>query len=100
MPGRNIGSGQSVQASWRVSVPGGADPQIAALTVQSTYTRGGQRGVTNASADVLVPYPSLAAAFTNTGITADSSPAAGAPNGANPPTGRHQGMHIFALAVG
>ena len=73
----NIGSGQSVQASWRVTVPGGADPQTAALTVQSAYTAGAQRGVTNASADVFVPYPSLAAAFTNTGITADSSPAAG-----------------------
>jgi len=73
----NIRSGQSVRASWRVIVPGGADPQTAALTVQSTYTAGAQRGVTNASADVFVPYPSLAAAFTNTGITADGSPAAG-----------------------
>jgi hypothetical protein len=58
----NIGSGQSVQASWRVTVPGGADPQTAAAGVQSTYTTGAQRGVTNASADVFLPYPSLAAA--------------------------------------
>jgi len=29
-----------------VTVPGGADPQTAALTVQSTYTTGARRGVT------------------------------------------------------
>ena len=69
--------GHSVQASWHISVPAGASPQTTALTVQSSYAAGSQRGVTDASADVFVPYASLAAAFSNVGITADASPAAG-----------------------
>jgi beta-galactosidase len=73
----NVRSGKSVRASWQVTVPVSADPQTAALTVQSSYTAGTRRGVTNASADVFVPYPSLAAAFNNTGITSDSNPADG-----------------------
>jgi beta-galactosidase len=72
-----VRSGQSVRASWLVTVSAAASPQTAALTVQSSYAAGSQRGVTNASADVFVPYPSLAAAFSNVGITADASPAAG-----------------------
>jgi beta-galactosidase len=72
-----VRSGQSARASWRVFVPASASPQAAALTVQSSYAAGSQRGVTIASADVFVPYASLAAAFTNVGITADASPAAG-----------------------
>ena len=73
----DVRSGQSARVSWRVSVPAGASPQTAALTVQSSYTAGSQRGVTNAIADVFVPYASIAAAFNNVGITADASPAAG-----------------------
>jgi hypothetical protein len=72
-----VRSGQPARASWRVRVPATAGPQTAALTVASSYAAGGERGVTNASAEVFVPYPSLAAAFSNVGITADASPAAG-----------------------
>jgi beta-galactosidase len=70
-------SGQSATGSWRVFVPAGTSPQTAALTVQASYAAGSSRGVTNASTDVFVPYASLAAAFTNVGVTADASPAAG-----------------------
>jgi predicted thioesterase len=72
-----VRSGQSARASWRVRVPATASPQTAALTVQSSYAAGGERGASNASADVFVPYPSLAAAFSNVGITTDAIPAAG-----------------------
>jgi beta-galactosidase len=81
-----IHSGQSVRTSWHVEVPASASPQTAALIVQSSYAASyaadGQpgaanRGVTDARADVLVPYASLAAAFSNVGISADATPAAG-----------------------
>jgi beta-galactosidase len=70
-----VTSGQTVQASWQVNVPASTSPQNAAVTVTSVYTANArkERGVANASAQVLVPYPSLAAAFNNVGISADGS---------------------------
>jgi beta-galactosidase len=61
----SVTSPASVRARWRISVPADAMPQAAVLTVQYGH------------AVVFVPYPSLAAAFGNVGITADASPAAG-----------------------
>ncbi|HEX2821562.1 MAG TPA: NEW3 domain-containing protein [Streptosporangiaceae bacterium] len=80
----SVRGGQSVQASWQVTAPPGASPQTAAITVQSSYTaESGRdagraaRGVTNVSVPALVPYPSLAASFSITGISSDASPADG-----------------------
>jgi beta-galactosidase len=72
-----VRSGQSARAAWRVLVPSSASPQAATLTVRSSYAAGSQRGVTSSGTDVFVPYTSLAAAFSNVGITDDASPAPG-----------------------
>lgn len=68
----NVGSGQQVQAGWQVTVPAGAAPGTATVTVRATYTSGAQRGVTDGSTRVLVAYPSLASAVNNVGISDDS----------------------------
>ena len=70
-------SGHSVRASWRVSVPAGAAPGTATLTVRSAYTAGSQRGHTDAAVSLFVPYRTLADAYGNAGISADGDQAAG-----------------------
>jgi len=64
--------GAGVTASWRVTVPSSAHPGQAPVQVQAVYTAGRQRGVTYQTIDVLSAYQTLAAAFNNTGISADA----------------------------
>jgi beta-glucosidase-like glycosyl hydrolase len=70
-----VDSGQSVQTTWSVTPPATARPGRYPLTATSTYQSARRQDTT--SVDVSVPYPSLTAAFTNPGISADTDPAAG-----------------------
>ena len=65
--------GQSVTARWTLAVPAGADPGAYPVAVKAVYTGADQRGVTDGSATVQVAYPSLQAAYDNTGISDDSN---------------------------
>jgi hypothetical protein len=67
-----VRGGQVVQARWHVVVPAAAHLGQAPITVQAVYTAEGQRGVTYGSVSVLSAYATLADAFDNAGISADS----------------------------
>jgi beta-galactosidase len=67
-----VSPGQSVTARWQLAVPAGTDPGSYTVTVRAVYDGAGQRGVTAGSTYVLVAYPSLQAAFDNTGISDNS----------------------------
>ena len=67
-----VPAGHTARASWKVTVPAGANPGQDPVTVQAVYTAGKQRGVTYSSVNVLRAYPTLGAAFNNTGISDDS----------------------------
>jgi hypothetical protein len=69
--------GGSVQASWSVDVPSGAQPDTYELEGASSSQTGSRETDETAPADVAVPYQSLAAAFDNVGITDDSNTAPG-----------------------
>jgi len=71
IPGQ-VPSGEVVKASWDVAVPPDAHPGQAPITVQAVYTAGDQRGVSYGSVSVLRAYATLAGAFNNTGISADT----------------------------
>lgn len=74
----SVGPHASTTARWRVTAPDDAAPGSADLTASGRYVSlGGRRSVTG-KASVAVPYPSLGAAFDNTGITDDATPSAGA----------------------
>jgi hypothetical protein len=75
-----VDSGQSVQTTWSITIPATAPPGRHPLTATSTY-RGARRDDVT-SAEMLVPYASLAAAFNNPGISSDADPAAGDFDGA------------------
>jgi beta-galactosidase len=67
-----VSPGQSVTARWTLAVPAGTEPGSYPVTVTAVYTGGDQRGVTDGSATVQVAYPSLQAAYDNTGISDNS----------------------------
>ncbi|HEY2521453.1 MAG TPA: glycoside hydrolase family 2 TIM barrel-domain containing protein [Streptosporangiaceae bacterium] len=67
-----VRAGHTARASWKVTVPAGANPGQDPVTVQAVYTAGKQRGVTYSSANVLRAYTTLGAAYNNTGISDDS----------------------------
>jgi beta-galactosidase len=67
-----VAPGRSVTARWQLAIPSGVDPGPFPVAVGAAYTGAGQRGVTDASTTVQVAYPSLQAAFDNTGISDDS----------------------------
>ena len=70
-----VDPGQTVRTTWRVTVPDMARPGRYPLTATSTYR--GARREDSTCAQTSVPYPSLAAAFNNPGISTDANPAAG-----------------------
>ncbi len=81
----NIGPlapGTSTSTRWTVTAPATASPGSLSLVETITYASGGQAEFTTAAAAARVPYGSLAAAFDNTGVTADSAPSAGDFDGA------------------
>jgi len=70
-----VEGGQSVETTWNVTVPATAQPGRYPLTATSTYK--GSRREDSTTAELSVPYASLASAFTNPGTSADADPAAG-----------------------
>jgi beta-glucosidase-like glycosyl hydrolase len=78
---RTVTPGRNATASWTVHVPAGAAPTEADLTGTATFTDGtGTHSVTS-TARVSLPYPSLAAAYNNIGISDDADPSAGSLDG-------------------
>jgi beta-galactosidase len=69
---RRVPSARTARASWKVTVPAGANPGQDPVTVQAVYTAGPQRGVTYSSVNVLRAYATLSAAANNAGISDDS----------------------------
>ncbi|HEX4831653.1 MAG TPA: glycoside hydrolase family 3 C-terminal domain-containing protein [Trebonia sp.] len=72
-----VAAGAKATATWQVTPPAGAPPQAYPVTFGATSSEGTylSLGQTN------VPYPSVAAAYDNTGISDDNAPAAGAFDG-------------------
>jgi beta-glucosidase len=74
-----VGPGQTVTASFHVTVPASAPAGTRTLTARVTYQPGpggGTGGLVEASTTVAVPYTSLAAAYNNIGISNNSDEAA------------------------
>jgi beta-galactosidase len=67
-----IANNRAVQATWLLDVPANTTPGSFTGTVEAVYVARGERGVTYADAPVAVPYPSVNAAFDNTGISDDA----------------------------
>ncbi|WP_405688070.1 glycoside hydrolase family 3 C-terminal domain-containing protein [Streptomyces sp. NBC_01387] len=68
-----VGAGEAVSTTWSVTVPAAADP--ASFTLGATVSTPG--GDHTADAAVTVPYASLTAAYTNSGISSDDNTGAG-----------------------
>jgi beta-glucosidase len=73
----SVPAGGSVQASWSVNVPSGAEPQTYELDGTSSSQTASAEADETEPAYVAVPYQSLSAAFDNVGITDDSNTAPG-----------------------
>jgi beta-glucosidase len=77
-----VAPGRTVTEHFRVTAPAGAQPGTSTLqvTIAAGQPRAGQpadrTSVVEASATVTVPYSSLVAAYNNTGISDNASPAA------------------------
>ena len=78
----SVPAGGSVQASWLVSVPAGAEPQSYELDGRISAQSGSRAVDETQPADVAVPYRSLSAAYDNVGITDDSDTGPGNLDGA------------------
>jgi hypothetical protein len=73
-----LAPGASASASLTVAATTTAAPGVIAAPIAVTSTAGGiTLASPGASAQISVPYPSLAAAFDNVGITSDSDPSPG-----------------------
>ncbi|HEU5420405.1 MAG TPA: glycoside hydrolase family 3 C-terminal domain-containing protein [Streptosporangiaceae bacterium] len=72
-----VAPGDKATTTWLVSVPAGAQSGPGELDATATFTDANGQGDVTAAATTSVPYPSLASAFNNAGISDDASPAAG-----------------------
>jgi beta-glucosidase len=72
-----VEAGQTVQVRWQVTAPPGASPGSYALQASARFVSADGPGHVQASTSLTVPYPSLAAAYNNVGISDDSNPSAG-----------------------
>jgi len=72
-----VPANSAVTVKWTVS-PGSS---VAPGTYPITFTATSSEGTVSSSAEVKVPYASVAAAYNNTGISNDNAPAAGAFDG-------------------
>jgi beta-glucosidase len=72
-----VAPGQTVKTTWQVSVPADAGPGSHDLSAEATFTNANGQGSSSAAATVSVPFPSLAAAFDNPGVSDDADPSAG-----------------------
>ena len=73
--------GQNVATTWTVHVPAGAAPTEVDLAGSVTFTDGTGTHSVSGSSRVSLPYPSLAAAYNNTGISDDANPTAASLDG-------------------
>jgi len=72
-----VAGSAKVTASWQVTPAANATPQ----SYPVSYAAASSEGSFSASAQTIVPYASIAAAYDNTGISNDNAPAAGAFDG-------------------
>ena len=73
----HVAGGKAARTSWAVTVPADAKPGNYQLSAGATFdVASGQRSV-GAVADISVPYPSVASAFDNPGISDDAATTAG-----------------------
>ncbi|MEV6851549.1 glycoside hydrolase family 3 C-terminal domain-containing protein [Actinoplanes sp. NPDC051411] len=73
--------GQNASTTWTVTVPADAAPAETDLAGSVTFTDDTGTHTVSGSSRVSLPYPSLAAAYNNVGISDDSDPAAGSLDG-------------------
>ncbi|MET8850167.1 glycoside hydrolase family 3 C-terminal domain-containing protein [Amycolatopsis sp. NPDC004625] len=81
-----VPAGQTVSTTWEVGVPASAQPGKFAVSAQATFTSANGPGTSVDATTVLLPhppYPSLAAAFNNVGVSDDATPGAGNFDGGN-----------------
>lgn len=69
----SISPDHSVSTSWRVAAPSAAKVGSYPVVARARYRGAGQRGVAVAETPFVIAYPSLAAAFNNSGISDDSN---------------------------
>ncbi|MGW4210416.1 glycoside hydrolase family 3 C-terminal domain-containing protein [Lentzea sp. NPDC004789] len=72
--------GQTVTTTWQVTAPATTQPGKFGVSAQATFTSANGRGTSSDSTTLILPhapYPSLAAAFDNVGITDDNNTAPG-----------------------
>jgi beta-glucosidase len=72
-----VAGGAKATATWQVTPAANATPQAYPISYAATSSEGSF----SASAQTIVPYASIAAAYDNTGISNDNAPAAGAFDG-------------------
>ena len=72
---KTVGPGRRVQSTWHMTPPADAVPGSYPLTARATVHNAGPYNSRTAS--VAIAYPSLAAAFNNTGISDDANTTAG-----------------------
>ena len=81
-----VPAGQTVSTTWEIGVPESAQPGKFDVSAQATFTSANGRGTSVDATTVLLPhppYPSLAAARNNVGISDDATPGAGNFDGGN-----------------
>jgi beta-galactosidase GanA len=105
-----IPPGISVSVSWSVQIPSGLTPGRYQLAAIASYIESGTANHTAGTVALQVPYPNLAAAFDNAGVTSNSNknPAPGflgfdgigTTNYANCPTGSSgHTVYVFGVTV-
>jgi beta-glucosidase-like glycosyl hydrolase len=78
---KTVPAGQNVATTWTVHVPAGDAPTEVDLSGSVTFTDGTGKHSVSGSSRVSLPYPSLAAAYNNAGISDDANPSAGSLDG-------------------
>ena len=89
-----VPAGGSAQVTWTVRPPLGAAPGRYGLEASATSETTRGESTVDSSADVALPYQSLAAAFNNAGVSDDANPASGNLDGG----GRSYSMQALSAA--
>jgi beta-glucosidase len=71
-----VAPGTSVTTTWTISLPAGTAPGSYGISALAGFTDAAGRGSSSDATTDSVPYPSVAAAISNAGISDDSNPAA------------------------
>lgn len=98
-PVQAVPPGRQATGTWQVAVPAGTAPGTYQLSGTATYQEDGTaiQESSTVPATATVPYPSLAEAYNNVGISDDSNPAAGNFGAAG--TGRSYSAEALAAAT-